>query len=278
MSGGLPAAALQALKHYWPQILAVALVLLFLPLLIFLCLPAILFGFGSSGGGATASMSLQATTVKGYYDQYAAYYTVRIDEIKSIVMGEGDGGNDDTVHETPDQAYTYEVVLTGEPMEEKWFIALHSVTTGNDLNAMSEQSVREFVEKSIVYTGQYRKKRTVKKRASCCRIGTTTGGRFMARKYTEVEKLSEEEFRRKANGETNREIGESYGLMKRQVEQLVNRQNRKARLIANGYVPRPKGRPRKNSADEENKRNNELVELRMQVELLRNFLSEAGRR
>lgn len=100
----------------------------------------------------------------------------------------------------------------------------------------------------------------------------------MARKYTEVEKLSEEEFRRKANGETNREIGESYGLMKRQVEQLVNRQNRKARLIANGYVPRPKGRPRKNSADEENKRNNELVELRMQVELLRNFLSEAGRR
>lgn len=37
-------------------------------------------------------------------------------------------------------------------MEENWFIALHSVTTGNDLNAMSEQSVREFVEKSIVYT------------------------------------------------------------------------------------------------------------------------------
>ena len=31
----------------------------------------------------------------------------------------------------------------------------------------------------------------------------------MARKYTEVEKLSEEVFRRKANGETNREIGES---------------------------------------------------------------------
>ncbi|WP_283243123.1 hypothetical protein [Yeguia hominis] len=29
---------------------------------------------------------------------------------------------------------------------------------------------------------------------------------------------------------------------------------------------------------EEQKRNNELIELRMQVELLRNFLSEAGRR
>ena len=100
----------------------------------------------------------------------------------------------------------------------------------------------------------------------------------MSREYTKVEILAEEIFRRKAGGESNREIGESYGLTKRQVEQLVNRQNRKARLIAKGYVPHPKGRPRKNSADEENKRNNELTELRMQVELLRNFLSEAGRR
>lgn len=174
LSGGWQAAALQALKHYWPQILAVALVLLFLPLLIFLCLPAILFGFDSSSGGATASMSLQATTVKGYYDQYAAYCTVRIDEIKSVVMGEGDGGNDDTVHETPDQAYTYEVVLTGEPMEEDWFIALHSVTTGNDLNAMSEQSVKEFVERSIVYTVEDKQEETESGEETTTPPATTT--------------------------------------------------------------------------------------------------------
>lgn len=150
LSGGWQAAALQALKHYWPQILAAALVLLFLPLLVFLCLPAMMFGFDGSSGGATASMSLQATAVKGYYDQYAAYCTARIDAIQNFVMS--NGGEDDTVHETPDQAYTYEVVLTGAPMEKDWFIALHSVTTGNDLNAMSEQSVKEFVERSIVYT------------------------------------------------------------------------------------------------------------------------------
>lgn len=100
----------------------------------------------------------------------------------------------------------------------------------------------------------------------------------MSRSYTKVEILSEEIFRRKAAGETNRQIGESYGLTKYQIKQLVARQNRKARLIANGYVPQPKGRPRKNPANEEQKRNNELIELRMQVELLRNFLSEAGRR
>ena len=58
----------------------------------------------------------------------------------------------------------------------------------------------------------------------------------------------------------------------------MERQRRKERKIAAGYIPRPKGRPRKEPASEETKRNNEIVQLRMQVELLRNFLCEAGRR
>jgi len=108
---------------------------------------------------------------------------------------------------------------------------------------------------------------------------TTTGGLFMPRKYTKVEVLSEEVFRRKAAGETNREIAQSYGLSKQQIKGLVKRQNRKISLIANGYSPRPKGRPRRqNPVDEEILRNNELTELRMKVELLQNFLSEAGRK
>lgn len=100
----------------------------------------------------------------------------------------------------------------------------------------------------------------------------------MPRAYTKVEILSEEVFRRKAAGETNREIAESYGLTLKQIKQLITRQNNKAKKIASGHIPRPKGRPRKNTADEEIRRNNELAELRMQVELLRNFLSEVGRR
>ena len=67
----------------------------------------------------------------------------------------------------------------------------------------------------------------------------------MSRQYTKVETLSEEVFRRKAAGETNREIGARFGLSKEQIKGLVKRQNRKQRLIANGYVPQPKGRPRK---------------------------------
>ena len=49
-------------------------------------------------------------------------------------------------------------------------------------------------------------------------------------------------------------------------------------MLAAEYVLLPKGRPRKESASEEVRQHNELVKLRMQVELLRNFLSEAGRR
>lgn len=100
----------------------------------------------------------------------------------------------------------------------------------------------------------------------------------MARSYVKMEVIAEEVFQRKANGETNREIGEHFGLSKYQIKQLVSRQNRKKRMIENGYIPRPKGRPRKNSENEEIKKKNELSELRMQVELLRNFLSEVGRR
>ena len=100
----------------------------------------------------------------------------------------------------------------------------------------------------------------------------------MPRNYTKMEQLSEAVFARKAAGETNREIAESYGLTLKQIKQLVARQNRKARRIAAGYISRPKGRPRKTEASEDIKRNNEVAQLRMQVELLQNFLSELGRR
>ena len=100
----------------------------------------------------------------------------------------------------------------------------------------------------------------------------------MGRKYTKVEQLAGTIRIRKAHGETNREIAESLGLSKNQVKQLITRQNRKERMVAAGYIPRPKGRPRKEAVSEEAKRNNEIVQLRMQLELLRNFLCEAGRR
>ena len=99
----------------------------------------------------------------------------------------------------------------------------------------------------------------------------------MPMKYTKIEMLLDEIFRLKEHGKTHREIGELYGLTKEQIKGFVNRQNRKQRLLDQGYVPRPKGRPRKNAVDERTLLENELIELRMKVDVLQNFLCAIGR-
>ena len=100
----------------------------------------------------------------------------------------------------------------------------------------------------------------------------------MARKYRKVEHLVEVIKERAKAGETYREIGASLGLSREEVRGAMHRHHAKERKLAAGYIARPKGRPRKDSQSEEVKRNNEVVQLRMTVELLRNFLCEAGRR
>ena len=100
----------------------------------------------------------------------------------------------------------------------------------------------------------------------------------MARKYTKVEHLISIIEERAKTGETYREIGASLGLTREEVRGAMHRHHSKERNLSAGDITRSKGRPRKEPASEEAKQRNELVKLRMQVELLRNFLSEAGRR
>ena len=100
----------------------------------------------------------------------------------------------------------------------------------------------------------------------------------MARKYRKVEHLVETIEERAKAGETYREIGASLGLSREEVLGAMHRHHAKERKLAAGYIARPNGRPSKERQSEEVKRNNEIVQQRMTVELLRNFLCEAGRR
>ena len=100
----------------------------------------------------------------------------------------------------------------------------------------------------------------------------------MKRGYTKVQELAGVVFERKADGETNRAIAESLGLNLEQIRNLVKRENRRQRRIAAGYKPQPKGRPRKTPQTEMARKDNKIVLLQMENELLRNFLSEVGRR
>ena len=99
----------------------------------------------------------------------------------------------------------------------------------------------------------------------------------MPRKYKKIEPLSDEIFCLKEHGKIYREIGDLYGLTKEQIKGFVNRRNRKQRLLKRGCMPRHKGRPRKNAVDERTLLQNELIVLRMQVDVLQNFLCAIGR-
>lgn len=85
----------------------------------------------------------------------------------------------------------------------------------------------------------------------------------MARKYTKVEHLISIIEERTKAGETYREIGASLGLTREEVCGAMHRHHAKERKLAAGYIPRPKGRPRKEPVSEEAKKYNEIVKLRM---------------
>ena len=155
MQGGWPAAGLQAEKHNWPQILAVALVLLLLPVIIFCCLPMMLFGWESSTDTNISAMTVKAESVSAYYDNYETYIDEWVDSILDSLMDSGDQNTetDDTPHDTDDTDETeYEVVYSGSKIQKNWFIALHTVTLQNDLNAATQTDIHSFAEKCFEYT------------------------------------------------------------------------------------------------------------------------------
>lgn len=128
----------------------------------------------------------------------------------------------------------------------RWVFLLSWTATGPSLKCLSISCA-----KSCSIMWRYPSKRTEQKSTSCCRIEATTGGAVMPRRYTKVEALSEEVFRRKAAGETNRAIGAHFGLSKAQIKGLISRQNRKQRLIANGIYSATEGTAAQRSLSEE---------------------------
>ena len=114
MQGGWAAAALQALKYYWPQILTVALILILLPVIIVCCLPMMMFGFEGSTDSQITEMTAQAETVGEYFDEYDMYCEERTDKINTEIEIYEENG--------------YEIIVIGDYMPENWFIALFSVS------------------------------------------------------------------------------------------------------------------------------------------------------
>ena len=102
----------------------------------------------------------------------------------------------------------------------------------------------------------------------------------MARIYQHTQELHSVIKELLAQGMSQREIEERLGLKgSRPVHQLLMRENRKEKRMAAGIIPRPKGRPRKDepARDIVAEQAYEIQRLKMENELLRDFLSLTGK-
>ncbi len=84
----------------------------------------------------------------------------------------------------------------------------------------------------------------------------------------------------KEQGKTNREISEYFGFKdKFVIKQLIARYHRKQKKHEAGILIRPKGRPKKDTElTMEQKKDNQIRQLKMENELLRSFLQIVGGR
>ena len=101
------------------------------------------------------------------------------------------------------------------------------------------------------------------------------------RNYTHIQALLPEINAMRAEGKTQREIAEHFGFRDKQVvKDLLKRERRKERKLEAGILPRPKGRPRKDTfpRDIVAEQAYEIQRLRMENKLLRDFLQSTGRK
>lgn len=101
------------------------------------------------------------------------------------------------------------------------------------------------------------------------------------RNYTHVQALLPEIRAMLAEGKTQREVAEYYGFQDKQVvKRLLARERRKERKLEAGILPRSKGRPRKDAVPRDivAEQAYEIQRLRMENELLRDFLRCTGRK
>jgi len=100
----------------------------------------------------------------------------------------------------------------------------------------------------------------------------------MPRNYTHIKQYEDLILQLKEEGDSHREIGEMTGFTKEQIRGLIKRRNRMSRKSEEGYVPKPKGRPRVRPITTEEELRKELERLQMENDLLRDFLLETERK
>ena len=102
----------------------------------------------------------------------------------------------------------------------------------------------------------------------------------MPRKYSRIQEHEKEILELRDQEMTLRQIGEKLGFTHKEMREFITRYNRKQRKLAAGILPKPKGRPRKGEVREPSiaEYKYEIERLKMENELLRDFLRSTGRK
>lgn len=102
----------------------------------------------------------------------------------------------------------------------------------------------------------------------------------MSRKYIKIDEYGKQILEMKAQGKTNREIAQTLGVDRDCIRNWVVRYNRQQCKLEAGLKLQPKGRPRKDSHPRDiiAEQAYEIQRLKMENELLRDFMRSEGRK
>ena len=146
LRGGWYAAALEALKQYWPQLICVSLAVSLVPVIFFFSLPMFLFGFNDSSDPEMTVFNEKAAAAVRYFDNYTEYYA-GFDGIT------GNDSNTDISVTALSADVNGESYTGAEPgnsiIQKNRFIAIYAVSVQNDINNVSEESIKEFAEQTV---------------------------------------------------------------------------------------------------------------------------------
>ncbi len=140
IAAGLKGAAVAAVKEALPFLVKVVAWIIFifaiLPMLVFVSLPNIFFGFDSSDTDAIITMTEQALTIGGAYMSMEDFEKTQVDSIVTSLVAEYE-----------EQGTVIDRIEISNSLDEDdllWLIAINSVSHQQDLNAMSAEQVRDF--------------------------------------------------------------------------------------------------------------------------------------
>ncbi len=158
--GGWYGAAIEAVKQFWPQILAISLALILIPIIIFYSIPLVMMGWETSSDTEISQMTESISNLSVYYDNYENYYTEYVNTLKASVFEpqQPDNPNNTDIPVpmplsiTPNIHPIYEVRLNNQIIQKNWFMALHSVSVFNNPQAVTEGSIKEFVIKTVTHS------------------------------------------------------------------------------------------------------------------------------